>query len=109
MEDRDNTSGLADQLEHERVCSNFRGITLLSLPGKDCARVLARRICLMVEPWMQMEQCNFLPGPVTLDQLITQLSRILEVSWEFAQPVMCFLDLEKAYDRVPWGVLWDVL
>ncbi|KAK3516010.1 hypothetical protein QTP70_000994 [Hemibagrus guttatus] len=88
-----------------RVCSNYRGITLLSIPGKVYSRVLERR----VEPRIQEEQCDFRPSRGTLDQLYT-LHRVLEGSWEFAQPVhMCFVDWEKAIDRVPCGILWEVL
>ncbi len=50
-----------------RVCSNYRGITLLSLPGKVYARVLERRIRPIVEPRIQEEQCGFGPGRGTLD------------------------------------------
>ncbi|TWW62347.1 R2DM Retrovirus-related Pol polyprotein from type II retrotransposable element [Takifugu flavidus] len=64
-----------------RVCSNYRGITLLSLPGKVYSGVLERRVRWIVKPQIQEEQCGFRPGSGTVDQLYT-LSRVFEgVLW----------------------------
>ena len=49
------------------------------------------------------------PGCGTLDQLYT-LKTVVEGALEFAQPVHRYLmDLDKASDRVPQGVLWEAL
>ncbi|KAK3530421.1 hypothetical protein QTP86_024466 [Hemibagrus guttatus] len=60
------------------------------------------------EYWRGVRPLVERPSHGTLDQLYT-LHKVLEGSWEFAQPVhTCLVDLEKAFDRVPRGILWKV-
>ncbi|TWW54834.1 hypothetical protein D4764_0259720, partial [Takifugu flavidus] len=85
----------------------FRKWNVTSLAGKELelVGVLEKRIRSIVEPLIEEEQCGFHRG--TMDQLFT-LAGVLEGSWGFAQPVhMCFVDLEKAYDRVNRSILWS--
>jgi len=61
------------------------------------------------EPKMKDTQCDFHPGHSTTDQNFT-LQQIFEKSWEYAKYLhTCFVDLEKAHDRVPHENLWGVL
>ena len=54
-------------------------------------------------------QCDFRPGRSTTNQIFT-LRQIFEKSWEHAKDVFaCFIDLGKAYNRVPRDKLWKVL
>lgn len=90
-------------------CSNYRGISLLSLPGKIYAKVLESKVRAIVEPRMADEQCGFRPGRSVTDQVFT-LKQIQEKAWEYAKDVfIAFIDLEKAYDRVPRDKLWECL
>jgi exonuclease III len=93
----------------QRECSNYRGITLLSLPGKVYSKVLHSRLTEAVDHKIQDEQCGFRRGRGTTDQLFL-LQQIAEKAWEYAQQVyISFVDLEKAYDRVDRRLMWKTL
>ena len=85
------------------------GISLLSLPGRVYAKCLERKCREIVESKLQDSWCGFRPGRSTTDQTFT-LKQIFEKCWEYSKDlVACFVDLEKAFDRVPRDKLWKVL
>ena len=88
-----------------KQCTNYRRISLLSLPGKVYAKCLERKCREIVESKLEDGQYGFRPGRSTTDQIFT-LKQIFEKSWDL---FACFDDLEKAYDRVPRDKLWEVL
>ena len=90
-------------------CNNYRGISLLSHTSKIYERVLEGRLRDIVEARLGEWQHGFRPGRGTLD-LIFVLKILLEKSWEWDQPkYLGFIDLQKAFDRVPRERLWRVL
>ena len=92
-----------------KECTNYRGISLLGLPGKVYAKFLERKCREIVESKLEDGQCGFRPGRSTTDQIFT-LRQIFEKSWEFAKDIFaCIINLEKAYDWVPRNKLWRVL
>ena len=55
----------------------------------------------IVESKLEDGQCGFHPGRSITDQIFT-LKQIFEKSWEYGKDLFaCFVDLGKAYDRVP--------
>ena len=92
-----------------KQCTNYRWMSLLSLPGKIYAICLKRKRPEIVESKLEDIQCGFRPGRSTLDQIFT-LKQIFEKFREYGKDLFaCFVDLEKAYDRVPRYKLWKVL
>ena len=64
-----------------KQCTNYRGISLLSLPGKVYVKCLERKCREIVELKLEDGQSGFRPGCSTTDQIFT-LKQIFEKSWE---------------------------
>ena len=81
--------------EDRKQCTNYRGISLLSLPGKVYAKCLERKCREIVESKLEDGQCGFHPGRSNTDQIFA-LKQIFEKSWEYGKDLFaCFVDLKK--------------
>ena len=86
-------------------CSNERGITLASNPGKLYERIINERVKKQVQ--LTEAQAGGMPGSATCDNLIILDQRIQEIREEKKTAYIIFLDVQKAYDEV-WlnGILY---
>ena len=87
----------------------YRGITLLSVLGKIYASVLNERVTKWIEQKgvLVEEQAGFRKGRSTVDQLFILAEMIRN---RRPRPTyVCFIDIQKAYDRVWREGLWDKL
>ena len=92
-----------------RLCGNYRGISLLSIPGKVFARVLLNRLSSYAEGFLPEAQCGFRSGRGTAD-MIFSLKQLQEKSIEQNMPLyMIFIDFTKAFDTVDRTTLWKML
>jgi len=90
-------------------CSNYRGITLLSVPGKVFNRVILERIKDAVDSKLRDQQAGFRKNRSCADQIAT-LRIIIEQSLEWNTSVYInFVDYEKAFDSVNRETLWQLL
>ena len=86
----------------------YRGITLLSVLGKLYAAVLNERVTEWIESRgiLVEEQAGFRRNRSTVDQLFLLTEMIKNASQE---TYICFIDIQKAYDRVWRDGLWEKL
>ncbi|XP_062519263.1 uncharacterized protein LOC134194353 [Corticium candelabrum] len=82
------------------ICDNYRGISLLSVPGKVLANILLERLKQSVEPLLLEAQCGFRPGRGAIDQICGEKSSKFEVTTGVRQgctmsPVLFNLVMDK--------------
>ena len=90
-----------------KECGNYRGIKLISHTMKLWERIIEARI--RKEVTIAEQQFGFMPGRSTTDAIF--FLRMLLEKWTAGQKTVhcAFIDLEKAYDRVPREQLWECL
>jgi hypothetical protein len=91
------------------VPGNYRGISLLSIPGKVYAMLLLERVSATVEPKLHEAQCGFRPGRGTVDAMFVLRSVAAKCNEYQCCLAQAFIDLAKAYDTINRWALWKVL
>ena len=90
-------------------CNNWRGITLLSTPGKVFTGVQLNRLQNAVDQTLREEQADFRKGRSCTEQIFA-LQNIIEQSLEHQKDlVINFIDFKKAFDSVHRPSLWKIL
>jgi len=80
------------------VVKNYRGISLLSTPGKVFATVLLNKVRDQLMAHHRVERSGFEPGRSMIDRIFT-LNCIITSSKEFQKPLwIVFVDLKAAFD-----------
>jgi len=81
------------------LCSNYRPITLLSVPDKVFAHVLLTRIQPLIDQSRLPQQSGFTAGRSTIDAILA-LRLLSELHREFNRPLnVAFLDIKSAFDK----------
>ena len=94
---------------NKRVCKNYRGISLLSVPGKVLGKILNDRMRSITEGRIMEEQVGFRPGRGCMENVFV-IRQLAEKMLERGKRLYAaFLDLDKAYDRVWRTGLWEAL
>ena len=95
---------------NKMICSNYRGIGLLSMPSKVYTRILDGMVRSRMESKVMEVQGGFRWGRSCIDQVITirQLSEKVLRRMSRRQYIAC-VNLEKSYDKMCREKIWCVL
>jgi hypothetical protein len=90
-------------------CSNHRTISLIAHTAKILAKILRRRIEKKIKDVLGENQSGFRRGKGTRDAIV-MLRIISERTLEIDEKLsVCFIDWQKAFDRVNWTKLMQIL
>lgn len=90
-------------------CSNYRTIALLSHASKILLNVVKNRLKIRIDAHLHEDQFGFRNQRGTREAILA-LRQILERRIDVNKDTyLAFVDLEKAFDKVDWSILFETL
>ena len=90
-------------------CNNWRGITLLSVPGKVMAGIILGRLKAAIDSALRQQQAGFRKGRSCCEQIFT-LRQIVETATSLNTKLLVnFIDFRKAFDCLHRLSVWKIL
>ncbi|XP_059064555.1 uncharacterized protein LOC131856693 [Cryptomeria japonica] len=87
------------------LLKNWRPITLLNVSYKILAKIMSRRLEIVLPKFVCPTQTGFVKGRYILENLITSWEALNWAKHTNQNVAMFLLDFEKAYDRIEWGFI----
>ena len=102
---------LIPKVECPKVIKQFRPISLCNVIYKVVTKIVALRLRVCMPHWIAPNQCSFVPGRHSTDNIIITQEVIHSMRYKKGRQgwMAIKVDLEKAYDRVDWCFLENTL
>lgn len=100
---------LIPKVKDANTIKSFRPICLLNVCFKFLTKILTRRLSEIAQKVIGESQTAFIPGRQNLDGVVILHEVLHELKKEKKSGIIFKLDFEKAYDKVQWSFLFDVL
>lgn len=88
-------------------CENYRGITLMCTVAKIYERILEKRLSNKIQGELIESQSGFRRGHSVQDHIFTLKQITEKIKIQNRDAFFCFIDLEKAFDRVQRQQIWE--
>ena len=92
-----------------RDCNNWRGITLLSVPGKVMASIILNRVQEAADNMLRQQQGGFRKNRSCCDQIFALRQIIERCVAGNTRMLVNFIDFRKAFDSVHRPTVWNIL
>ncbi|KAJ1082514.1 hypothetical protein NDU88_002679 [Pleurodeles waltl] len=89
--------------------ASYRPITLMNSDAKVYSKIFAARLSLVIKKLVIPRQHGYVPGRDTVEH-IQRVITLFDATEVAEEPMaVALLDAEKAFDRVSWKYLWQVM